>query len=198
MNHLKQKSVPTPLTLQALAYTCFSRGKKGSTLSPRTAGVSLQRRRVAGSAEAAAALVSLDCSVCPRELSLCAPSNWTVSRQRITVKRSLKRDRKLIDSNLLEPLRCCPSSTPRAGRTRRPASRRPEVACSPCCPAGWGLPPPSGISAVLLLSGGSSSPRKGYHKAGCPLHSQTYWSSRCAEVLREIREQLDQVHINIL
>lgn len=42
-----------------------------------------------------------------------------------------------IPGYLQKPWRCCPSSTPRAGRTRPQVSRRPAAAgCSPCSPPG--------------------------------------------------------------
>lgn len=74
---------PLKVTMPNSTYTCLSRGTDGSTLSPRRGGVSPTRRSVVESTELVAwpALASQGCSVCTRERSRSAPSNWTVAKQ---------------------------------------------------------------------------------------------------------------------
>lgn len=76
-----------PCQLQEMwipTYTCFSRGRDGSTLSPSRGGVSPTRRSVAASHADDAEpifLVNLVWSGWARERSLSAPSNWTAATQ---------------------------------------------------------------------------------------------------------------------
>lgn len=89
--------------------------------------------------------------------------------------------------HLRELWKCCLSSTPRAGHTHQPASRRPEGACSPCCPPQTSeADAVDAVDAVLMEQcddGDAPSPHMGYHITGCHLRSRTCCWSCCAASL---------------